>query len=335
MGLDPEWRSGACRRGRSDYVTQAVLVAKQVGKPVKLIWSREEDIRHGFYRPISVGKLACGLDAEGNPVAWHHKVVGQSIFTYLLPHLLKDGWDRSSVEGTMHDQPYAIPNVQIDFVMRNTHVPVGFWRSVGHSQNAFIHESFMDEVAHAAGKDPYRFRRALLAKNPRWLAVLDMVAEKSDWGKPLPKGHGRGIAINESFGAIAAQVAEVSVDDRGKVHVHRMVAVIDCAHVVSPDTAISQVESCVVYGLTAALYGEITIKNGRVEQSNFDDYEMLTMADMPKVETYFSMSRAETWGGIGEPALTPTAPALCNAIFMATGKRIRTLPIRHHDLRPA
>jgi isoquinoline 1-oxidoreductase beta subunit len=325
---------GFGRRGRQDYVTQAVVVAKAVGRPVKVVWSREEDMRHGFYRPISLGVLRAGLDANGMPIAYAHKVVGQSILAYLLPHLLRDGWDFSSMHGTF-DQAYNIPNLTFDYVMRNTHVPVGFWRSVGHSMNAWITESFIDEIAHAGGKDPLALRRALLAGNKAWLGCLNLAAAKGDWGKPLPAGWGRGIAINESFGSVCAHVAEVSVNAQGELRVERVVAAIDCGHAVNPGNIAAQIESCVAYGLSALLYGEITIKDGRVEQGNFDTYPVLMMREMPKVETYLSLSGGERWGGVGEPGLPPVLPAVCNALFQATGKRLRSLPLKHHDLRRA
>ncbi|MBI3708748.1 MAG: xanthine dehydrogenase family protein molybdopterin-binding subunit [Proteobacteria bacterium] len=325
---------GFGRRGRQDYVAQAVLVAKAINRPVKLVWSREEDIRHGFYRPISMGKLRAGLDDKGVPVAYAHKVVGQSIFAYLLPQLIKDGWDRTSMDGTF-DQPYKIPNVKFDYVMRNTHVPVGFWRSVGSSGNAFITESFIDELAHAAGKDPVEFRRAALVGETSWLNCLNMAAEKADWGKPLPKGYGRGIAINQSFGSICSHAAEVSVDEQGRLRVHRVVVAIDCGYAVNPDNIAAQLESCVVYGLSALLYGEITIKDGRVEQGNFDDYEVIRLDQMPKVEVHLSLTQGSWWGGVGEPGLASLAPAVCNAIFQATGRRVRSLPLKNHDLRSA
>lgn len=323
---------GFGRRGRQDYVVQAVQVAKQVGKPVKLIWTREEDLQHGTYRPISMGRLRGGLDAEGNVTAYAHTVCGQSIFAHLLPHNIRDGVDASSVDGT-HNQAYKLPNCKFDYVMRNTHVPVGFWRSVGSSQNAFITESFVDELAHAAGKDPVEFRRGMLQHNKSWLDVLNMAAEKGDWGKPLPKGKGRGIAINACFGSITAHVAEVTVDRRGRLKVDRVVVVIDTGHNVHPDNTAAQNEGGVVYALTAALYGEITIKDGRVEQSNFDNYEMLTIDQMPKVESHLSLTRGDWWGGVGEPSMAPLMAAVCNAIYQATGKRVRSLPLKHQDLK--
>jgi isoquinoline 1-oxidoreductase beta subunit len=324
---------GFGRRGRQDYVTQAVHIAKAAGRPVKLIWSREEDIQHGFYRPISMGRLQAGLDADGKVVAYAHKVCGQSIFSYLLPQNIRDGWDQSSMDGT-YNQAYKWPACKFDYVMRNSHVPVGFWRSVGSSQNAFITESFVDEVAHAAGKDPVEFRRGLL-DNKSWLNVLNMAAEKGDWGKPLPKGSGRGIAINACFGSITAHVAEVTVSPRGKLKVDRIVVVLDTGHAVHPDNIAAQNEGGVAYALSAMLYGEITIKDGRVEQSNFDNYPSILIDQMPKVESYLSLTQGDWWGGVGEPSMAPLMAAVCNAIFAATGKRIRSLPLKDQDIRPA
>ncbi|MCC6468492.1 MAG: xanthine dehydrogenase family protein molybdopterin-binding subunit [Alphaproteobacteria bacterium] len=323
---------GFGRRGRQDYVTQAVHVAKAVaGKPVKLIWTREEDIQHGSYRPISMGRLQAGFDAHGNLAAYAHKVCGQSIFAYLLPQNIRDGWDQSSMDGT-YNQAYKMPNCKFDYVMRNAHVPVGFWRSVGSSQNAFITESFMDELAHAAGKDPVEFRRGLL-DNKSWLNVLNMAAEKGNWGKPLPKGSGRGIAINACFGSITAHVAEVTVNARGRLKVDRVVVVLDSGHAVHPDNIAAQNEGGVAYALTAMLYGEITVKDGRVEQSNFDNYQSILIDQMPKVESYLSLTQGDWWGGVGEPSMAPLMAAVCNAIFAATGKRIRSLPLKDQDIR--
>jgi isoquinoline 1-oxidoreductase subunit beta len=244
------------------------------------------------------------------------------------------GVDRNFLQGLLEDMPYDVPNYRVDFAMRNTHVPVGVWRSVNHSQNAFFKEGFVDELAHAAGSDPYLFRRKLLAKKPKQLAVLDAAAAKAGWGSALPLGVFRGIAMHDSQNSICAQVVEASVTTDGKVHVHRVVSAIDAGHVVNPLTVELQTESAVVYGLTAALYGEITIANGQVEQSNFNDYPMLRLADMPRVETVIVASGG-FWGGVGETPVPPLAPALCNAIFFATGKRIRSLPLKNHDLRKA
>ena len=327
---------GFGRRGAyHDFVRQAVLIAKAMpGRPVKLVWSREEDTRHDYYRPVSMARFSAALGADGMPVAWWTRIAGQSILASLFPERMKGGVDQQFLEG-LADMPYEVPNLLVDYAMRNTHVPVGFWRSVNHSQNAFFKESFVDEMAYAAGQDPYAFRRRMLAKEPKQLAVLDEAARRAGWGDKLPAGVYRGIALNEAYGSIAAQVVEASVDGgTGKVRVHRVVCAIDPGHVVNPLTVEMQVESAIVYGMTAAYYGEITLKDGRVEQANFDDYEMVRMADMPRIEVSVVPSGG-FWGGVGEPGLPPFAPALCNAIFAATGKRIRSLPLKHHDLRAA
>jgi isoquinoline 1-oxidoreductase subunit beta len=326
---------GFGRRGIfQDFVRQAVLIAKEVGQPVKLVWTREEDIRHDFYRPVAAARMTGGLDAGGTLIGWNIRTAGQSIIAAVSPRVMQFGVDRNFLQGLLEDMPYDVPNYRVDYAMRNTHVPVGVWRGVNHSQNAFFKESFIDELAHAAGADPYLFRRKLLAKKPRQLAVLDAAAAKAAWSSALPPGMFRGIAIHDSQNSICAQVVEASVAGDGKVRVHRVVAAIDAGHVVNPLSVEMQTESAVVYGLTAALYGEITIRHGQVEQSNFDDYPMLRLADMPRVETVIVASDG-FWGGVGETPVPPLAPALCNAIFSATGKRIRSLPLKNHDLRSA
>jgi isoquinoline 1-oxidoreductase beta subunit len=326
---------GFGRRGIfQDFVRQAVLIAKEVGRPVKLVWTREEDVRHDFYRPVAAARMTAGLDADGAPVAWKIRTTGQSIIAAVSPRVMRFGIDRNFLQGLLEDMPYAVPNYLVDFAMRNTHVPVGVWRSVNHSQNAFFKESFVDEMALAAGADPYRFRRNLLRRAPKDLAVLDAAASKAAWGSPLPPGVCRGIAIHDSQSSICAQVVEASVGNDGKVRVHRVVSAIDPGHVVNPLTVELQTESAIVYALTAALYGEISLKDGQVEQSNFHDYRMLQMAEMPRVETVIVASGG-FWGGVGETPVPPLAPALCNAIFAATGKRIRSLPLKNHDLRNA
>lgn len=318
----------------SDFVMEAAHVAKAVKKPVKVIWSREDDIRGGYYRPMWSDRITAAVDAKGNPIAWQHTIVGQSILDGTpFKGMIKAGIDVTSVEGA-EDIPYEIPNILVDLHSPKVGVPVQWWRSVGHSHTAFVVESFIDELAHAAKKDPYEFRRKLLSKHLRHKSVLELAARKSDWGKTLPAGQKRGIAIHESFGSFIAQVAEVSVSNDGKVHVHRVVCAIDCGRVVNPDTIAAQMEGGIVFGLTAALYGAITLKNGRVEQSNFHNYQMLRMNEMPKVEVHIVPSQ-EPLGGVGEPGVPPIAPAVANAIFAATGKRIRTLPIRTEELKKA
>jgi len=326
---------GFGRRGAvQDFVHQAVLIAKAAGQPVKLLWTREEDIRHDFYRPAAMVKFTAGLDASGMPTTWRVRLTSPSILANLLPQRLTNGVDQSAANGFTDEMAYDVPNYQVDYAMRTTHVPVGFWRSVNHSQNGFFRECFIDEMAHAAGQDPYQFRRKLLTKDANRLAVLDAAAQKAGWNKPAPQGLSRGIALVEAYGSLCAQVVEASVGDKGQVRVHRVVAALDTGHVVNPAILQSQIESGIVYGLTAALYGAITIENGRVQQGNFDDYEMLRMADMPAVESVLVPSGG-FWGGGGELAVPPLAPALCNAIFAATGKRIRSLPLKDQDLKPA
>jgi isoquinoline 1-oxidoreductase beta subunit len=326
---------GFGRRGIvQDFVRQAVVIAKDAGVPVKLLWTREEDTRHDQYRPVAAARLAAGLDAGGMPVALTIRLSGQSIMAGIAPHLLRVGIDRNFLQGLLEEMSYQVPNYLLDYSLRDTPVPVGFWRSVNHSQNAFFKESFIDELAHAAGSDPYLYRRKLLARRPRELAVLDAAATKAGWRQPAAAGIARGIALHASQGSVCAQVAEVSVADDGRILVHRVVSAIDAGHVVNPLTVEQQTESAVVYGLTAALYGEISIKDGRVQQSNFHDCRMLTLAETPRIETVI-VPAAGSWGGVGEPPVPPVAPALCNAIFAATGRRVRTLPIKNFDLRKA
>jgi isoquinoline 1-oxidoreductase subunit beta len=325
---------GFGRRGIfQDFVRQAVLIAKEVRQPVQLIWTREEDIRHDFYRPVAAARMTAGLDGDGMPTAWKIRIAGQSIIAAVSPRVMQFGVDRNFLQGLLEDMPYAVPNYAVDFAMRNSHVPVGVWRSVNHSQNAFFKESFIDEMAHAGASDPYLFRRKLLANKPKELAVLDAAATRAGWNSP-PAGVFRGIALHNSQNSICAQVAEASVGRDGKLRVHRVVSAIDVGHVVNPLTIELQTESAIVFALSAALYGEISIRQGRVEQSNFHDYPMLRMADVPRVETVI-LASGGFWGGVGETPVPPLAPALCNAIFAATGKRIRSLPIKNHDLRSA
>ncbi|HYT82796.1 MAG TPA: molybdopterin cofactor-binding domain-containing protein, partial [Gemmatimonadales bacterium] len=295
------------------------------GAPVKVIWSREDDIRNAQYRPACRHVLRAGLDGAGRPVAWTHRIVAPSILARVFPGTVKNGLDEEAVEGGV-GMPYTIPNVHVDYLLTDTGIPVGFWRSVNNSYNAFVVESFIDELAHAAKQDPYKYRRDLLGRSPRHLGVLNLAASKAGWGTPLPAGRSRGIAVYKSFESYVAEVAEVSVASDGAVKVHRVVCAVDCGPVVNPDTVEAQMQGGIVYGLTAALYGEITIEGGRVQQSNFNDYPMLRLADMPQVEVHIVPS-TDSQGGVGEPGTPPIAPAVCNAIFAATGKRIRKLPI--------
>lgn len=315
---------GFGRRLESDFIAEAVSVSKAVHAPVKVIWSREDDTKHGFYRPATYNRLAAGLDAQGKPVAWSHHIVAPPILIKFGP--LQNGIDGTSIDGAA-DVPYAFPNVFVDQVAAEMPgIPLGFWRSVGASQNAFVVECFFDEVAAAAGRDPYELRRELLQAKPRHLRTLELAATKAGWGTPLPPGHGRGIAIAEWEPTTCAEVAEVSVAPDGTVRVHRVVCAVDCGPVVNPDTIAAQMQGGVVFGLSAALYGEITVDRGRVTQGNFNDYAMLRMPEMPVVEVHIVPS-TDAIGGIGEPSVPPTAPAVCNAIFAATGKRVRNLPI--------
>jgi isoquinoline 1-oxidoreductase beta subunit len=312
----------------ADFVSEAVQVAKAAGVPVKTVWSREDDVKGGYYRPMYLHQAKIGVDAKGLPVAWEHTAVGQSIMlgTPFEAYQIKDGIDATSVEGVA-DSPYVkgTPNHLVSLHTPKTGVPVLWWRSVGHSHSAFVMESLVDELAHAAGRDSLEYRRELLKDHPRHLATLNLAAEKAGWGKALSKGVFRGIAVHESFGSFVTQIAEVSVN-KGVVKVHRMVCAIDCGLSVNPDSLKAQMESSISFGLGAAMQSEITFKNGIVEQSNFHDYRVMRMADMPKVEVYIVQS-TEKMGGVGEPGLPPVAPAVTNAIFAATGKRIRTLPI--------
>jgi len=322
---------GFGRRGEIDYVTEAVELSKAIGAPVKIVWTREDDTRHDFYRPRTYNVFRAALDPQGAPLAWLHRIVGPGILHQR--GLKPDQIDRTMIEGAAN-QPYDIPNLQVEYIHKDFGIPVGFWRSVGASQNAFVVESFVDELAHAAGKDPFDYRRALLGKSPRHKGVLELAAQKAGWGTPPPAGRHRGIAVAFSYGSWAAEVAEVSVAPDGAVRVHRVVCAIDCGLAVNPDQIEAQMQGGIVWGLTAALRGDITIASGRVQQSNFHDYPMLRINEMPLVEVHIAPSQ-EPPGGVGEPAVPPIAPAVCGAIFAATGKRIRRLPIRGDDLRRA
>jgi len=319
----------------SDFVIEAVQVAKAVGKPVKVIRTREDDMRAGYYRPMFHDRISACLDGNSKPLAWHHTIVGQSIIagTPFEGAMVKNGIDDTSVEGAA-DTPYAIPNLQVELHSTKNAVPVLWWRSVGHSHTAFVMESFLDELAAMAGKDPLQFRRDLLQKHPRHLKVLETAADKAGWGKPLPAGRGRGLAVHESFGSFIAQVAEVTLNAKGELRVHRVVCAVDCGRIVNPDTIRAQMESGITFGLSAALYGAITFKNGRVEQGNFHDYPIVRMAAMPKVEVHIIPSDAPP-GGIGEPGVPPIAPAVANALFAASGARVRSLPLTADKIKAA
>jgi len=322
---------GFGRRAEQDFVIEAVESSKAVGAPVQVTFSREDDVQHDMYRPASYCRFSAGLDAEGWPVAWNARIASPSIMTrFFGPGALKNGVDESSVEG-VSDIAYAIPNLLVDYQLTEPGIPVGFWRSVGASQNGFFSESFVDEIAAASGKDPYQFRRKLLATAPRHLGVLELAAAKADWGKPLAAGRFRGIAVVKAFDTYVAEVVEISVAREGTVQVHRVVCAVDCGRVINPATVEAQMQGAIVYGLTAALKGGITIDRGRVQQSNFSDYDLWRMNEMPHVEVHIVPSE-ESPTGCGEPGVPPVAPAVCNAIFAATGKRIRSLPVRAEDL---
>jgi isoquinoline 1-oxidoreductase beta subunit len=322
---------GFGRRAEQDFLAEAVELSKAMSAPVQVTWSREDDMQHDYYRPATCTKLMAALGADGWPVAWKSRIVGPSIMSRFFPGSVKDGLDNSSVEGIVNLR-YNIPDFYCDYVLTEPSVPTGFWRSVGNSQNGYVAECFIDEIAKAGGKDPVELRRKLLADAPRHRAVVELAAEKAAWNKPLPTGRYRGIAVVESFGSFVAEVAEISLDRKaGTVQVHKVVSAVDCGRHVNPETIRAQIEGGIVYGLSAALKGEITIANGRVEQANFNDYDLVRINEMPHIEVHIVDSK-EGPGGIGEPGTPPIAPAVCNAIFSATGKPVRRLPIRAEDL---
>jgi isoquinoline 1-oxidoreductase subunit beta len=319
---------GFGRRLEVDYVTQAVRIAKQVDAPVKVVWTREEDVQHDVYRPYYCDRLAAGLDQRGMPVVWTHRIVGPAIIARYLPRAFKDGKDIDAVDGAVQ-LVYDIPAIQVEHVRHEEPVlNTGFWRGVGVTHNNFVVESFVDELAAASAQDPVAFRRALLGKSPRALAVLDLAAREGRWGQPLPRNRGRGVSLLYSdWGSYLAQVADVEVTGSGDVRVHRIVCAVDCGQIVNPDIVRAQIESGIVYGISAALWGEVTLKNGRVEQSNFHNYRVLRMNEAPPIEVYL-LRTGEAPGGIGEPGTAVTAAALNNAIYAATGKRLRKLPLQ-------
>jgi isoquinoline 1-oxidoreductase subunit beta len=330
---------GFGRRGRSDYVTQAVLIAKQMpGVPVKLVWSREEDMTHCTYHPITQCRLIGAFDANNNLTGFRMRISGQSILAALLPARLENGKDPGTFSGLNPRGEaafgYSIPNLLIDHAMRNPHVPPGFWRGVNINHNAIYVECFMDELAHAVGQDPLEFRRKLMANHPKHLAVLNAVAARAGWGKPAPQGVYRGLAQHMGYGSYVAACAELSVGAGGDVKIHRIVAATDPGHAVNPAQIERQIAGSFVYGLSALFYQECTVKDGRIEQTNFDSYNSMRISEMPKVESIV-MPSGEHWGGVGEPTICVAAPAVLNAIFAATGKRIRSFPLMHHNLRLA
>jgi len=314
---------GFGRRLENDMVADAVELSKATGKPVQVVWTREDDTQHDFYRPAAHSEFTAGLDAAGILTVWKHQIVAQSIDARF--ESLEGTPDTTSVQGA-NDLPYEIPNIRVTYFAPQIPVPVGYWRSVGYSLNAFVTECFLDEVAAECGKDPVALRRELLRNSPRRAAVLNLAAEKGDWGKPMLRGEGRGIALHTSYGSSVAQVAEVGVEKDGTIRVHRVVCAIDCGQIVNPDTIAAQMEGGIVFGLSAALWGKISFKDGKVQQSNFDDIRVLRMPEMPRVEVYIVPS-TEPPTGVGEVGVPPVAPAVANAVFAATGKRLRDLPI--------
>jgi len=328
---------GFGRRGFTDFVRQAVAIAKQMpGTPVKLLWSREEDMTHGRYHPVTQAKMVGGFDANGNLSAFHMRISGQSILASVRPENLQNGRDPATFQGFNPSGleaaiGYAIPNLLIDHSMRNPHVPPGFWRGVNINQNAIYLECFMDELAHSVGQDPFEFRRKLMSEHPKHLAVLNAVAEKIEWEKPPAQGVHRGIAQMMAFGSYVAAAAEISVVGDSKIKIHRIVAATDPGYAVNPAQIERQIAGSFVYGLSALFYQQCTVKDGRIEQENFDTYNSMRIAEMPKIETIV-MPSGGFWGGVGEPTICVAGPAVLNAFFSATGKRIRSFPLKNHNI---
>ncbi len=323
---------GFGRRLEYDFIVQAALIAKQSQDPVKVIWSREEDIQHDMYRPYYYDRISAGLDADGKLIAWKHRIVGSSIMARFFPDAFKNGLDADAVDGAI-ELPYEIPNFFVDYVREEPPgIPTAFWRGVGPTRNAYVIESFIDELAAAAKQDPFEFRRELTANSPRARHVIERAAALSGWGTPLGTRKGRGMALLYAFGTYLAEVAEVSVADTGEVRVDRVVAVVDCGQVINPNTIVAQIESGIIFGISAVLWGEITLKNGRVEQTNFDDYRVLRIDEAPRIEVEM-VNNGEPPGGIGEPGTSVVMPAVLNAVHAATGVRLRKLPISAALLR--
>jgi isoquinoline 1-oxidoreductase beta subunit len=325
---------GFGRRLDVDGITQAVAIAKQVDGPVKIVWSREEDIQHDVYRPYYYDRFTAGLDEQDRLVAYHHRVTASSILARWAPPAFRNGLDEDAINGAAKEMPYAIPNILVDYVRDEPPgLTTGWWRGVGPTHNIFVVESFIDELAAATKKDPVEFRRSLLGKQPRALGVLNLAAEKAGWGTSLPEGVGRGVSVQFAMGTYLSQVADVEVSKEGEVRVRRVVCAVDCGQIVNPDTIVAQIEGGIIFGISAALWGEITLKGGRVEQHNFNDYRVLRINEAPLIEVHL-VKNTEAPGGIGEPGTIGIAPAMANAIFAVTGKRIRKLPIKD-QLRPA
>lgn len=339
LGLPPERvmvhnqliGGGFGRRLEADSIKQAAAIARQVDYPIKIVWSREEDIQHDLYRPAYYDRIAAALDAEGRPIAWVDHVTGGSVMGHYFPGGLPEGkLDDDAVEGAK-EPPYDLPVVHVDWTREDPPIPITWWRGVGPTHNVFVVESFMDELAHATGRDPVDYRRALLSRKPRARAVLDLAAEKAGWGAPLPAGMGRGISLHDSFGSYLAVVVEVAVSPVGEVKLRRVVAAVDCGETINPDTVAAQIEGGLVFGLSAALYSDITFEGGRVQQNNFNDYRMMRMNETPPIEVHHIRNREEP-GGIGECGTVSAAPALANAVFAATGKRLRRYPLNRREL---